>query len=438
MGSTVGDNGYGSFVLSSGTWTYTLDQAAVQDLDAGDSVNDTITYTATDGSTQQITITITGTDDASVISGTVTGAVNEGNIGDAAVTATGTISISDVDDADSPSFADVASTVGDNGYGSFVLSSGTWTYTLDQTAVQDLDAGDSVNDTITYTATDGSTQQITITITGTDDASVITGTVTGAVTEGNIGDAAVTATGTISISDVDDADAPSFADVGSTVGDNGYGSFVLSSGTWTYTLDQAAVQDLDAGDIVNDTITYTATDGSTQQITITITGTDDASVITGTVTGAVTEGNIGDAAVTATGTISITDVDDADSPSFADVAAPSVTTATAASSCPPAPGPTPSISLRFRTSMPAIVSTTRSPTRPPMARPSRSPSPSPAPMMLRSSAAPSPVRSMKAISAMRRSPPPAPSPSPMPMMTTHRASPMWVALSVTTPTAASC
>ena len=82
-----------------------------------------------------------------------------------------------------------------------------------------------------------------------------------------------------------------------------YGSFTLTGGTWTYTLDQTAVQDLDAGDVVNDTITYTATDGSTQQITVTITGTDDGSVISGTVTGAVTEGNVGDAPVTATGSI---------------------------------------------------------------------------------------------------------------------------------------
>ena len=169
-----------------------------------------------------------------------------------------------------------ASTVGDNSYGSFVLTSGTWTYTLDQSAVQDLDAGDVVTDTITYTATDGSTQQITVTITGTDDSSVITGTATGAVLEGNIGDAPVTATGSIAISDVDADDSPVFNDVASTVGDNSYGSFVLTSGTWTYTLDQSAVQDLDAGDVVNDTITYTATDGSTQQITVTITGTDDS------------------------------------------------------------------------------------------------------------------------------------------------------------------
>ena len=317
VASTGGDNGFGSFELVAGVWTFTLDQSAVQDLDAGDVVNDTITFTASDGSTQQVTVNITGTDDASVITGTFTGAVIEGDVGDTA-TATGALSITDVDADDSPSFADVASTGGDNGFGSFELVAGVWTYTLDQSAVQDLDAGDVVNDTITFTASDGSTQQVTVNITGTDDASIISGTFTGAVVEGDVGDTA-TATGTLSISDVDADDSPTFADVASTGGDNGFGSFELVAGVWTYTLDQSAVQDLDAGDLVNDTITFTASDGSTQQVTVNITGTDDASIISGTFTGAVGEGDVGDTA-TATGTLSISDVDADDSPTFADVA----------------------------------------------------------------------------------------------------------------------
>ncbi|PCK04095.1 MAG: hypothetical protein COA42_19555, partial [Alteromonadaceae bacterium] len=315
-GSTVGDNAYGSFVLIGGSWTYTIDQTAVQSLDAGDSVNDTITYTATDGSAQQITVTISGTDDASVVAGTHTDSANEGNLGDT-VTATGTLSISDVDGDDSPVFNDVGPTVGDNVYGSFVLSGGSWVYTIDQTAVQNLDAGDSVNDTITYTATDGTAQQITVTINGTDDASVVAGTHTDSANEGNIGDT-VTASGTLTISDVDGDDSPVFNDVGSTVGDNAYGSFVLSGGSWVYTIDQTSVQSLDAGDSVNDTITYTSTDGTAQQITVTINGTDDASVVAGTHTDSVNEGDEGDA-VTATGTLGISDVDGDDSPNFNDV-----------------------------------------------------------------------------------------------------------------------
>ena len=131
---------------------------------------------------------------------------------------------------------------------------------------ENLDAGDQVFDTFNYTVDDGNgntdTATVTITINGVDDASVVTGTVAGAVTEGNVGDAPVTATGSIAISDVDDDDSPTFNDVASTVGDNGYGSFVLTGGTWTYTLDQSAVQNLDAGDVVNDTITFTSAGGS--------------------------------------------------------------------------------------------------------------------------------------------------------------------------------
>ena len=316
VGSTAGDNGYGAFELTGGTWTYTLDQSAVQELDAGDTVTDTITYTAPDGVDQQVTVTITGTNDDSVIAGTTTGSVTEGNVGDTE-TASGTLTVSDVDGDDSPSFADVGSTAGDNGYGAFELTGGTWTYTLDQSAVQALDAGDTVTDTITYTAPDGVDQQVTVTITGTNDDSVIAGTTTGSVTEGNPGDTE-TASGTLTVSDVDGDDSPSFADVSSRAGDNGFGAFELTGGAWTYTLDQSAVQDLDAGDTVTDTITYTAPDGVDQQVTVTISGTDDDSVIGGDVTGTVTEGNVGDTE-TASGTLTVSDVDGDDSPSFADV-----------------------------------------------------------------------------------------------------------------------
>ena len=63
-GPTAGDSGYGTFELVGGTWTYTLDQGAVQDLDVPQSVIDRMTYEATDGTVRQVTVTIIGTDDA--------------------------------------------------------------------------------------------------------------------------------------------------------------------------------------------------------------------------------------------------------------------------------------------------------------------------------------------------------------------------------------
>ena len=112
-------------------------------------------------------------------------------------------------------------------------------------------------------------------INGTDDAPVISGTFIGTVIEDDIGDT-VTATGTIAISDVDINDTPAFLDTTLT---GTYGSLVLVGRAWTYTLDQTVVQAMDLGDVVTETITLTATDGTTQDITVTVVGTNDVPVL---------------------------------------------------------------------------------------------------------------------------------------------------------------
>ncbi|MGM6662121.1 VCBS domain-containing protein, partial [Vibrio parahaemolyticus] len=310
--NTTATGTYGELVLVDGKWTYTLDQSQAQQLDEGEKVQDTITLTATDGTQQNIVIDITGTEDTPVVTGTFTGSVTEGNLGDVA-TATGTIAITDVDNGDEPVFSNTTAT---GTYGELVLVDGKWTYTLDQSQVQQLDEREQVQDTITLTATDGTQQNIVIDITGTEDTPVVTGTFTGSVTEGNLGDVA-TATGTITISDVDNGDEPVFSNTTAT---GTYGELVLVDGKWTYTLDQSQAQQLDEGEKVQDTITLTATDGTQQNIVIDITGTEDTPVVTGTFTGSVTEGNLGDVA-TATGTITISDVDNGDEPVFSNTTA---------------------------------------------------------------------------------------------------------------------
>jgi VCBS repeat-containing protein len=104
-----------------------------------------------------------------VIVATTTGAVAE----DGALTTNGTLAITDIDSSDNPvDFADLTPTLSDNGYGNLELTSGTWTYTLNNThaSVQALDVGESLNDTFTFTATDGSTQVVTVAINGAEDA----------------------------------------------------------------------------------------------------------------------------------------------------------------------------------------------------------------------------------------------------------------------------
>ena len=73
---------------------------------------------------------------------------------------------------------------------------------------------------------------------------------------------------------------------------------------WTYTLDNAnaAVQALNDGETLTDTFTVADRGRHPQTVTITITGSNDAAVITGDTTGAVTEAGGADAGTpTATG-----------------------------------------------------------------------------------------------------------------------------------------
>ena len=107
-----------------------------------------------------VTVTIDGAEDAPVLGGDGAGTVAE----DGAGSDSGTLTISDTDTADNPvTWNDVAATAGDNGYGTFEISGNTWTYNLDNghAAVQALDAGETLTDTYTFTASDASTQVVT-------------------------------------------------------------------------------------------------------------------------------------------------------------------------------------------------------------------------------------------------------------------------------------
>ena len=269
---------YGDLTVdTAGNWSYTADntQAAIQQLDVLESITDTITVTAFDGATHNVVITINGSEDTAVIGGVAVGAVAE----DGALIASDTLSVTDVDTNDNPiSFTDVAPTLGINGYGTFEISANTWNYTLNNghAAVQALGAGDALNDIFTFVATDGSTRVVTVTINGANDAPVIGGTSTGAVAEdvavsaGNIVDS-----GSLAIADPDAGESGFIA---TTIGGT-YGDLTIdTAGNWSYSADngQSAIQSLQAGESVSDTLTVTTADGSTHDVVITIIGARDA------------------------------------------------------------------------------------------------------------------------------------------------------------------
>ena len=240
-----------------------------------------------------IAINVTPVADPAVISGVASGATVE----DTALVAGGKLDVTDPD-AGEAAFQPQANLAG--AHGTFSIdAAGNWSYVLNNAdpAVQALAQGQTLpNEVFTVRSVDGTAATVTVTITGTDDAPVISSG-TGAVTENT----APSATGTLIATDVDN---PALAFVPATI-NGSYGALVLqANGQWTYTLD-ARAEPLAQNQVVTEPLTVQLTDGSTTTVTITVTGTNDAAVITGTATGAVTE----DAALVAGGSLSATDVD---------------------------------------------------------------------------------------------------------------------------------
>src|SRR5205085_18653 len=151
--------GLGTFGMTAGgTWTYTLDHAnsTVEGLNNGQSTTDTFTVTTVDGTAQVVTVTINGSNDAAVISGTATGSVTEaGGVSNGTAgtpTASGTLTDTDVDNTANSFTAVSAGTASSGGLGTYGMTAGgTWTYTLDNRfpSVPLFRSGQSTTDTFT-------------------------------------------------------------------------------------------------------------------------------------------------------------------------------------------------------------------------------------------------------------------------------------------------
>ena len=124
-------------------------------------------------------------------------------------------------------------------------------------------------------AFDALPNQVTIDVTPVADPAVIGGVSSGATVE----DTTLTTGGTLTISDPDAGEA-AFNPLTNVAG--AHGTFSIdSSGVWTYALSNAdpAVQALGPGQsLPSETFTVTSIDGTSQVITVTITGTNDGPV----------------------------------------------------------------------------------------------------------------------------------------------------------------
>ena len=276
-----------------------------------------------------------------------TGAINE----DATAALTGNVKTNDslVATITSVSQGGTSGTVGQallGTYGRLTLNAdGSYTYVIDndKASVQALKAGQTVTEVFSYTgantdATQDGSANLTITITGTNDAPVAVADTATAIEAGGTanGTAGSNATGNVLTNDTDvdlaDTKVVSAIHAGSATGTTGdsavaagtptvkagtYGSISINAdGSYTYTItdqNNSAIQALrTSGQSVSDVFTYTVKDGSngsnaTHQATITvnITGANDAPTVSTTV--ANKTGTVGTALASFTG------------PTFADV-----------------------------------------------------------------------------------------------------------------------
>ncbi|WP_241176983.1 VCBS domain-containing protein [Pseudomonas chlororaphis] len=303
-GSNTGT--YGSIAVdSTGQWTYTLANgsdgvaSAVQSLKAGESHDEVFSVQVSDGlggvDTQLVTVTVTGTNDAAVLS-SASVTLSETN---APLTTGGSLTVSDIDSPES--FQVQTNTAGS--YGQFSIGAGgAWTYIADS-AHNEFAAGSTYTDTFAVSSADGTLTSVTVHILGTNDAAVLSADVAN-LTETNAA-VDISTAGTLTISDVDSA--ATFVAQTNTAGS--YGQFSIGAGgAWTYTANSAH-NEFAAGTTYTDTFAVSSADGTLTSVTVHILGTNDAAVLSADIAN-LTETNAA-VDISTAGTLTISDVDSA-------------------------------------------------------------------------------------------------------------------------------
>ena len=291
VGAAV-DGSYGTLNLNAdGTYSYTTTAAAVDGLAAGATVTDIFTYTVTDGTLidqQELKITVTGTNDPSIISITGTD-VSVTRNAQYDVFASGQVTLIDVELGQA-----VIDSVTAN-YGVVTLADdGSWVYDLDDdnSAVRALSEPETLQDTITFTSVDGTQNSIQVTIFTSNLPGVLNVTVDVAsgltLDAGDVTKQVIT--GQVSLTDAEGAVLDPIT--------AGYGDITESGATWTYALQNQsiAVKGLDDGEVLTDSIVFASDDArdvngdatildvtgsieGRQILTVTIVGVNDAPIV---------------------------------------------------------------------------------------------------------------------------------------------------------------
>ncbi|WP_406647561.1 VCBS domain-containing protein [Aliisedimentitalea scapharcae] len=296
---TTGTLGTVAINLDNDTVTYDPN-GQFEALAIGEMATDTFTYTISDGngvtSTGTVTIAITGSNDAPVVT------VDTDTATDDSVAATGNV-LSNDSDADGSDVLAVATAAasGDSAtavttgtvitgmYGTLTISDdGGYSYVVTDESLDDTDAVQDVFDLGVSDGTATVASTLTIAITGSNDAPVVT------VDTDTATDDAVAATGNVlsNDSDADGSDVLAVATAAAS-GDSAtavttgtvitgmYGTLTISDdGSYSYVVTDESLDDTDA---VQDVFDLGVSDGTAtvaSTLTIAITGSNDAPVVT--------------------------------------------------------------------------------------------------------------------------------------------------------------
>ncbi len=262
--------GLGTFAVSAdGTWTYDLDNAAVQSLAGGATLAQRFTVRSQDGTASQVvTVTITGENDAPVV---LAAMADQEAVGDQAWSfQLPAGSFSDVDSAGLTYSATLADGSALPDWLSFDAATRSFAGTpprsfggvvaLKVTASDgELSASDSFDLVVQPGNAVATISGDLLRRAGEDDASAVTGTVV--------------------VLDADAGEAVARAASGTTALGSLYS--VTADGTWSYTLNTAAVQYLVDKAQISDSFVVTSLDGSaTETVVIDIVGSNDAPQLT--------------------------------------------------------------------------------------------------------------------------------------------------------------
>ena len=311
---------FGSLMVNpDGSYTFTMDDAAVDGLNLLDELSQTFSFTISDNepegaktATETLTITVKGTNDAPVAVAQM-GMGDEGNetVPSAPIMGNLLMGASDVDNDDAlltvtevDTVAVVAGGITIVGtFGSLMVNpDGSYTFTMDDAAVDGLNLLDELSQTFSFTISDNepegaktATETLTITVKGTNDAPVAVAQM-GMGDEGNetVPSAPIMGNLLMGASDVDNDDAlltvtevDTVAVVAGGITIVGtFGSLMVNpDGSYTFTMDDAAVDGLNLLDELSQTFSFTISDNepegaktATETLTITVKGTNDAPV----------------------------------------------------------------------------------------------------------------------------------------------------------------